>query len=306
MHLTEFVIRRKVFIAMLFIGLSLLGYISYRNLSLELMPNVESPTLSVQVSATREMSPRYIERKALIPLEGAVGTMEGVSRMESTVNQRRGSISISFNQNVNIKYASLQLQQKVATVAAELGDEFTASVSESNTGNVSNAFMLLEVRGSGGLDRVRSIIDNSIVPELETIDGIASVQVSGGAQKSMQIVLNNDAAEAHRITPSRVRSLISQNTQQKVFLGPVYDNQRRYSTNLVADYTDINELENIVVDAAGPILLKDISTITFGEAEQTTISRVNGMEAANHYPGARFSSQPDRPLPRKPVRSSNG
>ena len=71
MNLIQFVINRKTFISMLFIGLVLLGYISYKQLPVELFPNAELPFLIVQVNGAREMDPEYMEKQAIIPLEGA-------------------------------------------------------------------------------------------------------------------------------------------------------------------------------------------------------------------------------------------
>ena len=59
----EFVIRRRVFISMLFIGLSLLGYISYSKLPVELLPEIELPFLIIQVNNAREMDPDYVENR---------------------------------------------------------------------------------------------------------------------------------------------------------------------------------------------------------------------------------------------------
>lgn len=66
---------------MLFIGLTVLGYISYKNLDLELLPNVELPFLIVQVTGAREMDPEYLEKQAIIPLEGAIGMLDGIENL---------------------------------------------------------------------------------------------------------------------------------------------------------------------------------------------------------------------------------
>lgn len=279
MNFFKFVINRKTLISMIFIGLSLLGYVSYTRLPLELIPNVELPYLLVQVSCNRDMNPIYIEKQAVIPLEGAVGTLEGVSKIESTIQQRRGTIYIYYNKNVNINFAYIKLQEKISEQIPSLSDEFSVQVVKIDTERMSNTFMGLQVRGSGGLERVRAIIDKTILKELENIDGISNVQVVGGRVKSVEIVLNNDTAKAYRITPARIRSLISQNAARKTFVGRAYEKNRHYFVNVVADYTDVRELENIIVDTNGPVFLKDIATVTFGEKEQDSISRINGMDA---------------------------
>ncbi|HUT63580.1 MAG TPA: efflux RND transporter permease subunit, partial [Anaerolineae bacterium] len=275
----KFIITRKTFISMLFLGLSLLGYISYRHLPMELIPNVEYPYLLVQVSCSQDMDPDFIEKQAIVPLEGALGTLGGISKMESSIDQRRGSIYIYYNQNVNINYAFLKLQEKIDEITSSIPDAFRVQAVKIDTERLSNMFMMLQVRGSGGLERVRSVIEKNIRKELENIDGISLVEVVGGQMESIEIVLNDEAAKAYRITPSRIRSLISQNTRQKTFVGNAYDKDKHYFVNMVADYTDVSELENLVVDPQGPVLLKNIATINFGLSQETSISRINGLNA---------------------------
>ena len=99
----DFIIKRKTLISMLFIGLSLLGYVSYQQLQVELYPNAQLPTLIVQVSSVLDVDPSYIENQAIIPVEGAVGTLDDVEKIESTVTSRYGMVMIYYSQNADLK-----------------------------------------------------------------------------------------------------------------------------------------------------------------------------------------------------------
>ncbi|MCK7542100.1 MAG: efflux RND transporter permease subunit [Marinilabiliales bacterium] len=101
---------------MLFIGLTMLGYVSYKKLSVELIPNAQLPALIVQVGTPLEIDPAYIETQAIIPIEGAIGTLEGVEKIESNITSRYGTIMIYYNQNADLKYANLKLQEKIDIV----------------------------------------------------------------------------------------------------------------------------------------------------------------------------------------------
>ena len=92
----KFIINRKILIAMLFTGLSLLGYVSYKQLPVELMPNAELPMLFVQINSTMEVDPHYMENQAVIPIEGAIGAMEGIESIETTLNNRTASIQVNL------------------------------------------------------------------------------------------------------------------------------------------------------------------------------------------------------------------
>jgi len=288
MNILRFIITRKTLVSMVFIGLCMLGVISYRQLPMELIPDVEYPYLIVMVSGQREVNPEYMEQQAIIPLEGVIASLEGVSKLESTAESRRGTIYIYFNQGVNIKYANLKLQEKVTEITASSGltgklfpEEFRVTVVKVDTQRLSNTFMQLQVRGSGGTERLRAVIEKSILEELQTLDGIANVEVTGGRVKSLEVLLNNDGGmrvQAYHITPGRIQSLIARNNSQKVFAGYAYEKDKQYFVNVAADYTDIKNIENIVVDTRGPVLLSDIAEVNFGLKEPDSISRINGKD----------------------------
>ena len=102
MDIFRFIIQRKTLVSMIFIGLTLLGYLSYRQLPLENMPNAELPFLIVHVGTTRDMDPDYIEKQVFIPLEGGISTLEGIDMIESSFSGQGGTIYVYYNQNVKM------------------------------------------------------------------------------------------------------------------------------------------------------------------------------------------------------------
>ncbi|MBS0012016.1 MAG: efflux RND transporter permease subunit, partial [Bacteroidales bacterium] len=146
----EFIIKRKTLISMLFIGLTLLGYVSYRQLKLELYPNAQLPTLIVQLMSTLDVDPSYIENQAIIPVEGLIGTLENVEKIESTVTSRYGTVFIYYSQNADLKYSYLKLQEKVNVLSKTLPEEFVINIIRIDLEQLNTQFMDLQVRGSGG------------------------------------------------------------------------------------------------------------------------------------------------------------
>lgn len=270
-------INRKVLISMLFIGLTMMGLFSYRYLPMELYPDAEFPSLNVNISAKTELDPKYIESQAAIPVEGVISGMEGVEEITTRISTRNARINVSFTKSTNVKYAYLKLEEKIKTLAKTLPEEFTVQVNKTGTGMVSDQFMTIQVLGDEDVDYVRNITDVDIAPILESTDGIASVNVIGGRQKSIEILLDQEKCKALNITASQVSSLISKNMSEKTFAGSVYLNIKRYFVNVTAEYLATEDLGNIVI-AEGPVLLKDIADINFGIKEEESYSRVNGKE----------------------------
>ncbi len=263
---------------MLFIAVSLLGFVSFKQLAIEMLPNAELPMLYIQVSSDTDVDPPYMETQVIVPLEGAISTIEGVENLESTAGNRNGSIRVDFKKNVNLKYTTLKLQEKVNSILPSLPDGYTVNIEKVNVTGVNNNFMTLQVRGEGGVDRLRALVDKEIKPKLENIDGIAAVNVYGGREKAIEIRVNPAAAEALKITSATISQALTQLNQNRTFLGYANEPDLRYFVHLDANYDNISEIENVIV-APGPIHLKDIATVFFDLKEEETLSRVNGQEA---------------------------
>ncbi len=276
----KFIINRKVLISMLFTGLTLLGYVSYRQLPVELYPNPAFPYLIVQVMSPLDVDPGYMENAAVIPLEEAVGTLEGIEELRSSVGSRRAAITVSFKKSTNIKLAYLKLQEKVNSKRAVLPQGFRAVVVRIDPEQMNRRFMELQVTGEGDVDRVRALVDKRIRPPLENIDGIAGVQVYGGRERTVEVRLDNDACKAYHVTPARVREMLAGNSGIRTYAGNVYEEGMRYFVHVSSDFSDVTQIENIVV-APGPVLLKDVAQVFFGLKEETSLSRVNGKNAVS-------------------------
>ena len=274
----SFIIKRKITICMLFIAISLLGYVSYKQLKVELLPNAELPMLFVRVTSDKDVSPAYMESQVVVPLEGVISTIEGVENIESTARNRQGEIRVNFKKGINLKYITLKLQERVNSLIPTLPDGFTVNIERANVNGVNNNFMTLQVRGTGGVDRLRALVDKDIKPQLENIDGVAAVNVYGGREKAIEIQINEEALTALKLTPAHIRDILAQYNQERTFLGYINAPDIRYYVHLDANYDHIAQIENVIV-APGPIFLKDIANIFFDMKEETTLSRVNGKEA---------------------------
>ena len=274
----EFIIKRKVLISMLFIGITLLGYVSYKKLAVEMLPNAELPFLIVQVSPPMNSDPNYLEQKAIIPLEGAIGTLENIERIESNIYPNYGIIIVSFQKSTNLKYTYLKLQQKIDQAKSQVPQGVFVQLMRFDIKQLSGSFMNIQISSEGGIERLRNLVDKKIRPELENVDGIARASVFGGKEKTIEVIIDPEACKSYGITTSEVRAALSNSEKQKTFVGKVLDGSNRLFVHVSAEYKDVNDIEQIVV-AKGPIFLKDIAKVFFGFKKETSYSRVNGKDA---------------------------
>ena len=267
---------------MLFIAATMLGYISWKQLKMEIFPNAELPMLYIQVSSRIEVTPEFMEQEAIIPVESMVAGLENIEKIESTAGRRQGFVLISYEERTDLKYAYLKLDEQITALRGSLPDYFSLQVVKIDLESADNTLMSLQARGSGGIDRVRNYVDQYITPELENIEGVATVNVFGGRQKSVDIILDRAACDAYNIAPTRVRTILSSNMNLRQYGGVVKEEGRRYFIYLNAEYENISQIEDLVVGRGrDPVKLKDIAEIFYGEKEEETISRVDGKDAVS-------------------------
>jgi multidrug efflux pump subunit AcrB/ABC-type transport system involved in cytochrome c biogenesis ATPase subunit len=268
---------------MFILGLCLLGAVSVRQLPIELFPNTELPQLIINISGPQNADPAYVEHYAVIPLEGAIAGLENIERIESYVesyvSRRNATIFVYYNQSSRQKYDYLKLQDRISAASALLDDSFQAAVAKTDSEQLSNQFLSFQARGEGSLDQIRSVIDEKVTPQLETIDGVANVNVYGGRKRSIEVVLDSKQLAEFGLTVNQVASRINQQGGQRQYLGIAREGRQKYFINLVSEYTEIADLGDVVVRNTGPITLGQIAEIREGGAEEESISRINGMQA---------------------------
>jgi len=277
----RFIINRPVLVLMILAALCLLGGISYLQLPMELLMSVELPMLIVQVMPIRDADPAYFEDKAIVPLEGVISSMEGIDQIETFIEQRRTVVIVSYNQNVDIKYAYLNLELAVDELEKSVGDEFRFFVWKIDTEQLSNLFMSIQVRGDETLDYLRQLTDREIVPEFQKVDGIANVEVYGGRQRSITVNLDETTLESYNLTVSQISNIIAAGNVNRTFAGHVYNNDKQHFVTVSSEFHDPDDLGSVVIKADGPLYLKDIAEIEDGGKEETSISRVNGKRVIN-------------------------
>ena len=272
-------IDRKILLSMLFLALSILGVVSYRQLEVELLPNVELSLLYVIVNGQTESDPRYIEQKVALPIEGAAGKLEHVESIESHISPGRMVLIVQLKQDADVTISYLKLIENIKKISNTLPEGFYASVFKMDSNQAFNQFMRLQARGEGSADRIRHIVENEIQDRFANIDGVATVEVFGGREFSVDIVVNERLSESYGITAGQISMSVANQQSEKVFAGVIRENEIETFVTVEADYNSLSEIENIVLRNEGPIRLKDVADVNFGVKQEDSYSRINGMES---------------------------
>ena len=281
MWITKTSVNQPVFATMVMVALLVLGVFSYQRLPVEKLPDVSVPVLSISVEYPGA-SPEAVENDLLKPLEEVVNSVEGVKRIWGTAREGLGFMQIEFDLSVDAARATQETRDKVAQIQPTFPRDakpplITRTNNDENQQPIINLALFSDTRT---LREVSTLVDQVVVKRLQNVLGVGSIQVNGQSERQIQIFLKPDALEAWRVGVDQVIAAI-QAANQDLPAGAI---SRGSSEQLVRIEGKIKEpaaFARIVVATQNgtSIHLDQVAEIVDGEAEETSISRVDGKRS---------------------------
>ena len=287
MWLTRLALRNPVFILMMSLMTVVLGFVSLRRLSVDLFPEINVPVIRVATFYTGA-GPADIEKTITEPIERAVGASPGVDRVESQSRQGFSSVSVWFNYGVNLDNAQFEVSQRVAqilnTLPPGIQQPFIIKFDITN-------IPVVQIAVSGdGLDE-RQLYDlayNTIEPQIERINGVASANVGGGQIREIEVKVKRDALRARGLG---ILDVVDAVRESNLLLpsGHLKAGDRDYNvfTNTqVAKARPLGDVDRAGGAAsatgggregAAAVRVRDVAEVEDGRPDQSEIVRINGQ-----------------------------
>jgi hydrophobe/amphiphile efflux-1 (HAE1) family protein len=255
-----------------------LGWVSVRNLSVDLFPDITIPVIRVATFYTGA-GPVDIEKTITQPIERAVSAAPGIDKVESSSKQGFSLVSAWFAYGTNLDNAQFEVSQRVAqilnTLPPGIQQPFILKFDVTNIPIAS-----VTVTGDG-LDE-RQLYDlayNVIEPQIERITGVASAVVGGGKVREIEVMANAHALRARGLDLLDVVGAVRANNLLMPS-GSLRSGDRDYNVFSNTQVDDPRPLREVVlrpgVNGGGPVRVSDVATVEDAAADQTNIVRING------------------------------
>lgn len=271
-------IKRPVFITVIMIALTILGYVSYGKLVLNEMPNVDMPYVSVMIIEPGA-TPEQIESKVTKKIEDAVGKISGIDTITSTVNEGSSQTTIAFDLSKDGEVAAQEVRDKISTVRGELPTDIQDPII-SKFDMSASSILSIAVYGSEDAAKMTDFIDNTIKKKLYTVSGIGSVDVSGEDTREIHIKLDNNKLLAYGLSPSDVINGIKRdNVDQST--GKVVDGNNEIAITTNSKVKKLEDFKNILVTKKNntEIRVRDVAKVEDGIEEKSSIAYYQGNQA---------------------------
>ena len=303
MKLIDLSIRRRVTIGMFTVAVLLFGIVSLSRLSINLLPDLTFPTLTVRTEYTGA-APAEIENLISKPVEEALGVVKNLVKMESISRTGQSDIVLEFAWGSDIDIARMEVREKLDALQLPLEAErpvilrFDPSLDpimrfglylDNSDGLVASADSSV-ISAAASVENfdltdeelkvIRRYADEQLKKDIESIPGVAAVKISGGMEDEVQVLIDQDKVSQLGINIDQVVSVLN---SENVNLsgGRLEEGTQEYLVRTVNEFNSVEEIGNVIISQSGitPIYLRDIAEVRMGYKEREAITRIDGREA---------------------------
>ena len=251
-------VNNPVKVGMFFLALVLMGVLSWRRLPLNLFPDIQTPRITV-VATTRGLSVEEAERRLTVELERQMSSIRGVAAVTSLSRERNVVVHVDFHWGQEMEFAYLDVKKNVATMES---NEYVEKIDVYRFDP--NAAPLMTLAFTGKVDRVRAtaLVENSLKPRLETIEGVAYVNANGTSRQVVELRADDDVMAQYGLTPAQVIEAVKQYSMSSTG-GVVREGNDEMVLKFVSRLGSVEEVARcvVLVREAHPIHLEDLGRL---------------------------------------------
>lgn len=285
MILSDISIRRPTLAIVINLVLILLGLVALDRLSIREYPDIDVPVISIRTSYVGA-SPEIIESQITKAIEDAVTSIDGVDYISSMSRRGFSFVNITFKPSKNIEEAANDVRDRVSRAKRRLPDEVDEPIIQKSDSDADPVMMLSLASNEHSSIELTKLVELTIKPQLELLEGVSNLVIWGERQPVMRIWLDTQKMAAFEVVVSDIESALrSQNVE--IPAGTVKSDTQEFSVVAKTDLNTEEEFQDIVIKTLSPdfsslnqhiVRLKDVATVELGGIEETSRPRMNGKQ----------------------------
>jgi multidrug efflux pump len=291
-------ILRPVATSLLMAAILLAGLVSYTQLPVSALPEVDYPTIQV-VTFYPGASPDVVATTITAPLERQFGEMQGLSQMTSTSAGGVSVIVLQFSLSLSLDVGEEEVQSAINGGQTFLPSDLPVPPVYTKTNPADAPVLTLAITSDNlPLSQVEDMVDTRLAPKLSQLTGVGLVSISGGQKPAVRIQVNPVALSSYGLNMEDMRTALTQasvNSAKGNFDGPRQD----YQIDANDQITSANDYKNVVVaySNGAPIFVKDVANVVNGVENTKQAAWMNTTPAVilniQRQPGANTISVVD-------------
>ncbi len=280
MTFSERCVNKPVTTILVFVLMIILGTFCTTQLPVDMFPDMDLPYMLVYTTYNGA-GPEEVESSLTSTLESSLSGVSGLKKIQSRSMAGVSLVILEFNYGTSMDAAGGDVRDKIDMVRNYLPEDSESPITIKMDPSMM-PIMNLALRGSRTPEELRALAKNTIESRLEQIDGIASANVSGGRENSINVDIPRDRLEAYGLTISSVAQMIgAQNVQSSG--GTITSGDKNYTIKNDGKFKSLEDLKNTVIsykvgetNAMRTIRLRDIADVYDGYKDESTLAYLDG------------------------------
>ena len=276
----EAMIKRGILTTVAVLILLVIGVVATLKIPVQMTPDLEVRTISVSTSWPGA-TPQDVEKEILIEQEEYLRSIPGLQRLTSSASFSRAWIELEFPFGVDIDDTLIDVVNALSRVPSYPNNVNEPRIFASSFS--SNPFMFFRVMPLPGNPRnldmipLQDFIQDHVASRMETVPGVASVSVYGGAERQIQILIDPARLAERHLTIADIRQAILQRNRD-VSGGEIESGKRRYLLRTIGRFRDVEALKEIIVsqDQDALIRLGEVAEVKLSHAEIERYTATDG------------------------------
>jgi len=280
MSLPKISISRPVFIACVTVALVVVGWASFKSMSVDLFPDVSIPVVTVQTTY-QGAGPSEIETLVSRPIEEEVSTISGIKRLTSKSLEGVSQVIVEFNSSVDVKYAEQQVRDKVNIAKPKLPDEVDDPVIKKFDPSDTPILMVSLTANGLGDAQLFDIADQFIKPRLEQVNNVGAIEIFGGREREIHVILDRNKLKAREVSVSQVAGQIGA-SGENIPSGKVEQGGKELVFRGLGEFKTVPEIADTLVNLYGnevPTRVADLGTVVDTLQDEKSRAYVNGKKS---------------------------
>lgn len=280
MRISHFAVRRPILTIMVSFIVIILGSISLSRLSIDLMPDVSPPTLTISASY-ENASPEEVEKLITRPIEEAMSALTGLEEVSSRSSEGSTRVRLTFVWGTDLEAAANDIRDRLDRVRLP-DDAPSPNLRKYDMANF--PILILGATGISDSLRMQRIIDEQVQHRIERLPGVASLDIWGGLEREIQVNLDAAKIKALDLPIDQILRKIKEENVT-VPAGSLDAGNYEIMIRTQGEYISLRELEEMIVALrkGAPVRLRDIADVRDSHHKISRIVRINGE------PGIRMS-----------------
>ena len=273
---TKFVLRKPVTAFLIMLSIVFFGFISITSFQYELMPSISMPMYAI-ATVYPGGQPVDIDKNVTKKLEDELYNLQGMKHLQGSSRENMSILAVQYEYGQNMDKAYTDLKKAVDQVKASFPDDVNEPVIVEMDIN-SMPSIKISVQNKKSKD-IYNYVKDSLVPELEKISEVSSVDIAGGRENYIKIELIPEMMTRYNLTMSTLNQIIS-NADFSLPGGDVNVGERKLSVSTGVTYSTIEALKNIPIITGNKrtLYLEDLANIYETKKEQEQIGRYDSED----------------------------